>query len=412
MITVSHPTGNQNVRGLLRAYAGAGLLDRFFTTLAFPPAGLLPSILPAGLVREISRRAFPEVPQAKISTAGAREAVRLLVNRLPASPLMRQLTSFASTDEVYVATDARVARAIDRGSIRSQCIYAYEDGAASSFAAASRAGLHKLYDLPIGYWRAAQRLFEEERDLQPAWAETLELLQASPEKLDRKDQELRLADRIFVASNFTKSTLAEFPGEMAEVHIVPYGAPRRPSLRKRRNRSGPLKILYVGSLGQRKGLSYLFRAMDRLDSQAMLTLVGSKPAVRCPALEAGLNRFKWVPPVSHPEVLDLMARHDVFVFPTLFEGFGLVILEAMSQGLPVITTGHSAGPEIIVEGRDGFIVPIRNPDAIADRLSLLATDGDRLGAMSAAAEHRAAEFSWDAYGAAMVAAVRPFLTLS
>jgi len=66
-----------------------------------------------------------------------------------------------------------------------------------------------------------------------------------------------------------------------------------------------------------------------------------------------------------------MAAHDVFVFPSLFEGFGLVLLEAMAMGLPVITTPHTAGPDLIREGMEGFIVPIRHSTAIAERLEQL-----------------------------------------
>lgn len=409
MITVSHPTGSQFVRAVLRAYEKDGLLDRFYTTLAFPRDGGLLSVLPPGLAREIARRTYPEVPSARIATAWGREAVRLIAARLSSPAVARAASRFASIDQVYAATDARVARAIERGTLRSGCLHAYEDGAATSFAAATRAGWHKVYDLPIGYWRAARRLFDEERELQPAWASTIDLLQASPAKLERKDEEVRLADQILVASRFTQSTLAEFPGPTAPVHIIHYGAPLRPARRAPGEPGAPLKVLYVGSLGQRKGLAYLFAAMARLDRAATLTLVGARPSAPCAALDAGLARSRWQPPVAHDTVLDLMSRHDVLVFPTLFEGFGLVILEAMSQGLPVITTPHCAGPEIIAEGVDGFIVPIRDADAIAERLALLAADRDRLAAMSAAAVRRAAEWSWERYGADVVAAVRPHL---
>lgn len=409
MITVSHPTGNQNVRAVLGAFERARLLDCFVTTIAFSPTGLWPSILPGRLVQELMRRAYPDIPRNRIATAPLRETVRLVAGRLPPSGLKRCLTNLASIDRIYVETDRRVARAIDNGRIRSRCIYAYEDGAASSFAAAARRGLLRLYDLPIGYWRSARRLFEEEKALQPAWAGTLELLEASPEKLERKDEELGLANRIFVASNFTRTSLGEFPGALPDIQFVPYGAPPRACRRSPHDPRGPLKVLFVGSLGQRKGISYLFEAMNKLDRAATLTLVGPKPVEPCRALEEGLERFAWQPPVSHDDVLSLMSQHDVLVFPTLFEGFGLVILEAMSQGLPVIATPHCAGPELIVDGREGFIVPIRDPDAIAERLSWLADDRDRLAAMSAAAVRRAREYSWEAYGAAMVDAVKPFV---
>ena len=63
--------------------------------------------------------------------------------------------------------------------------------------------------------------------------------------------------------------------------------------------------------------------------------------------------------------------HDVFVFPSLFEGFGLVLLEAMAMGLPMITTAHTAGPDLLEDGKEGFIVPIRSAEAIAEKLTWL-----------------------------------------
>ena len=92
-----------------------------------------------------------------------------------------------------------------------------------------------------------------------------------------------------------------------------------------------------------------------------------------------------------------MSRHDVFVFPSLFEGFGLVILEAMSQGLPVIATEHTAGPDLIEEGQSGFIVPIRSAEAIAEKLDLLARDPSMLAAMKVAARKTAANHTWERY---------------
>jgi glycosyltransferase involved in cell wall biosynthesis len=92
-----------------------------------------------------------------------------------------------------------------------------------------------------------------------------------------------------------------------------------------------------------------------------------------------------------------MAEHDIFIFPSLFEGFGLVILEAMSQGLPVITTPNTGGPMIIKDGKDGFIVPIRDSQAIVDRVVKLAHDRERLSAMSLAAVRRAIALSWSKY---------------
>jgi glycosyltransferase involved in cell wall biosynthesis len=100
-----------------------------------------------------------------------------------------------------------------------------------------------------------------------------------------------------------------------------------------------------------------------------------------------------------------MSAHDVMVFPSLFEGFGLVILEAMSQGLPVITTPHTAGPDLIEDGKDGFIVPIRSAESIARRLDQLASDPALLAAMSDAARETAASLAWRRYHEALVSVI-------
>ncbi len=96
-------------------------------------------------------------------------------------------------------------------------------------------------------------------------------------------------------------------------------------------------------------------------------------------------------------LLEHMDRAHAFVFPSLIEGFGLVLLEAMSAGLPVITTPHTAGPDILTDGREGFIVPIRDADAIAERLHRLHDDEATRQVMGRAALARAREASWGRY---------------
>ena len=161
---------------------------------------------------------------------------------------------------------------------------------------------------------------------------------------------------------------------------MPYGAPRAVARAHApaNDRSRPLRALFVGHLSQRKGLADLHEAMEHVRGLVTLTLVGPRVAADCPALDQVIHAHHWLPPVPHARLLELMAEHDVLVFPSIVEGFGLVITEALSRGLPVITTPHTGGPDLMTDGRDGFIVPIRSPDAIADRLTRLAKDRDLL----------------------------------
>jgi glycosyltransferase involved in cell wall biosynthesis len=101
-----------------------------------------------------------------------------------------------------------------------------------------------------------------------------------------------------------------------------------------------------------------------------------------------------------------MQRHDVLVFPSLFEGFGLVIVEAMSQGLPVITTSHTAGPDIIESGRNGFLIPIRSSEMLTMRLEELLGDRRLLAEMKVNARATAINLSWDVYRTRLGAVVR------
>ena len=226
----------------------------------------------------------------------------------------------------------------------------------------------------------------------------------------RKDTELQRADQVIVASRFTERTLQLAPHSVPVVTVIPYGAPAAVSGALPHHRAGKLRVLFVGALGQRKGLSYLVTAVERMSAAVELTLLGVKTSATCAPLNEAVRRHPWIPSLPHAEVLAEMGRHDLLVFPSLFEGFGLVILEALSQGIPVITTPHTGGPDVITEGVDGFIVPIRSSLAIAEKLELLARDHPLLCDMKEAARATARRLSWENYRSRLVAAVTPLVT--
>lgn len=406
-VLFSHPTGNANVRHAALGLHRAGLLGEFWTCLNHRPGGLS-RLLPAGVRTQLGRRSFPDELQATIHTRPLREFARLMAHRVGLQQLARHEHGVLSVDAVYQALDKDVARRL--ANRRFDAVYAYEDGAATSFRAARKRGIRALYDLPIGYWRAARALLVEEGERKPEWASTLIGNEDSEAKTARKDEELALADEIYVASSFTLKTLASAPGVTAPVHVLPYGAPVRsgstPAPERRRDVGQPLKVIFVGSLGQRKGLSYLFDAA-RLAGQAVeLTVIGTKPLQPCRVLDEELSRVRWIPSCPHAQVLAEMAAHDVFVFPSLFEGFGLVLLEAMAAGLPIITTPNTAGPDLITDGKQGFIVPIRSAEAIAEKLLLLHREPDLARALGTEARVRAGEFTWESYGARLAGLVQ------
>ena len=405
MLIFTHPTGNANVRHAALGLFRAGLLSEFWTCLNFDAPPLLERILPARMAGQLRRRAYPSELSNAIRTRPFHEVVRLFAPKLGFPGLVAHETGRFSVDAVYRALDRAVARRLRRGGYSA--VYAYEDGAEYSFLAARRHGVCTLYDLPIGHWRAARTLLLDEAEREPEWAATLTGNRDSTAKTERKDAELALADVVFVASAYTRQTLSQAADFKGTVVVVPYGSPTfLPAIAARPPASaGKLRVLFVGSLGQRKGLSYLFDACRLVQSAVSLTVIGQKPLEPCPVLDRELAAVRWIPSCPHQQILAEMAAHDVFVFPSLFEGFGLVLLEALAMGLPVITTAHTAGPDLIHEGVEGFIVPIRDSAAIAARLELLHREPARLAEMSEQARRRAAEFSWANYEETLAACV-------
>lgn len=396
-ILFSHPTGNANVRAALKGLQEQGLLAYFYTSIASFSGSFLDRISNFSPLAEIKRRQFESTLQAVTVSHPFKEFGRLLATKLGLFSFIKHETGYFCIDAVYKDIDKKVASTL-RTNNKVNAVYAYEDGALHSFKTAKELGITCLYDLPIGYWRTARLLLEEEHNLRPEWASTLTGFKDSKNKLERKDTELALADQIIVASSFTKHTLENYPGTLVPITVIPYGFPPvtvgrvYESLEKR-----PLKLLFVGGLSQRKGIANLLEAVDQLGDAVTLTIVGHKSVEDCIPLNEALNRHNYIPSLPHASILQLMRAQDVFVFPSLFEGFGLVITEAMSQGTPVITTNRTAGPDLITDGENGWLVEAGSTKALKQCIEMLLSQPHLVQEAGIAAMKTASLRPWDSY---------------
>lgn len=404
-ILLSHPTGNANVRNALCALQAAGLLTAFQTTVATFDGSRFDylSKLPGG--SPLQRRRYPESIRSLTHQHPLRELMRITAPKLGLSSLTRHESGFASIDKVYQHIDAVSARNLHRHP-QLRAIYAYEDGAICSFHKAKERGLHRIYELPIGYWRTAKHILSEEAERQPDWAPTLRTLADSPAKQARKDEELRLANTIIVASQFTAQTLRDCPLEHPKPIVIPYGCPTpAASTPPPSPNNKPLRAIFIGSLTQRKGLADCLTAVAQAGVAIDLTLVGKRVA-DCTPLDQALNEHRWIESLPHSELLELLRQQDVLLFPSLFEGFGLVIPEALSQGVPVIASPHTCAPELIKDKHNGFIVPIRDSAAIASKLAWLSDNREALEEMRQQCLETARQHSWEHYRHTLVKVIQ------
>lgn len=388
------------------------LLYRFHVSIGSFPGSITYKLGKFGPFKELRRRAFPHELVHKTSTSPWFEWFRLVIIKMGFQSMVQGDKNTFSVFSGYKYLDRKVASRLSISSKEgSKAIYAYEDGALESFRKAEQFAMLKMYDLPIGYWRAARELLANTQNEWPGWAMTINGFADSKEKICRKEEELALADHIFVASSFTARTLKRYPGELKNIRVIPYGFPPPQTGRTYENTEGrPIKLLFVGGLSQRKGLAELFHAVERLGDKVTLTIVGRKSVEGCKALDKALAKYHYIPSLPHSEVLSLMREHDVFVFPSLFEGFGLVITEAMSQGTPVITTERTAGPDIITDGEDGWIVTAGSVDDLHKRLQYLVEHPAEIERVGRQALETAAKRPWSRYGDELSEAVKEIIS--
>ncbi|MBC7888333.1 MAG: glycosyltransferase family 4 protein [Ferruginibacter sp.] len=408
-ILLSHLTGNANVKSAADGFIEAGMLAEFHVTIATVPGSMLDRLAGLKIFSELRRRRFNPSVKPFLRTWPWFEAGRILAEKGGFNKLTQQGSGTFHVDAVVQNLDRHVADSLKYAIKKGvTAVYGYEDTTIFTFREAKRLGLQCLYDLPIGYWRTAHRLLDAERQRWPEWIPTMPGFSDWDEKLSRKEEELQLADRIFVASTFTANSLKDFPGILAPIQVIPYGFPPvsdEPKLYPDFNNGRPLKLLFVGSLSQRKGIADLFSAVEYFGEKVTLTVVGSKTTQGCAVLEKALAKHRYIPGLPHHEILRLMREHDVFVFPSLFEGFGLVITEAMSQGTPVITTERTAGPDLIENDKNGWLIEAGSTIALKNAIGKLLQDPGKIEAVGRAALETARLRPWEMYGRELAAAI-------
>jgi glycosyltransferase involved in cell wall biosynthesis len=247
--------------------------------------------------------------------------------------------------------------------------FGYESSSLLTFRRARELGLPCVLYQPIACAEKAVALLDEERERFPALADTLRYNWFPQEELERRREERNLADAIFCASNFTKQSLVQVGIPAKKILVEPYGVDQTvfaPSEEK----FFRFSVIWASSYTQTKGIGYLLEALAREPVPGIeLVLAGYPYGTDAVALYEDRVRVRRLGHITRRELGQVMGRCHAHVFPTLLEGFGRNIIEAMASGLPVITTANSAGPDLIEDGVTGFIIPIRDVDAICEKLA-------------------------------------------
>lgn len=299
------------------------------------------------------------------------------------------------------AFDRAAGRVARRGNY--DVVIGQQTGAARAFAASGPASTRVLL-YPLVHHRWMERVMATELHENPRWAPFLQGSTTTPASERVAAEELSLADRILVASSLTRRSLEEAGIPPERVLVQPLGWDPREfapgAIETASSEAGEvsgLRVLFVGQLNQRKGLSHLIEAVARVPG-ASLRLVGPG-SVEAIALIAQVGPdVEVVGPRSKPQLSGEFARADVFVLPSLAEGFGLTAMEAMGHGVATVVSRHTFAEDVLTDGVDGFIVPPGDVGALTRVLTRLADDPALRRRVAAAGKLTADRHSWEAYG--------------
>jgi glycosyltransferase involved in cell wall biosynthesis len=309
----------------------------------------------------------------------------------------------------YQANDwlmATMARECRRPSVTA--VHSYEDCALEQFLAAKHLGKACIYDMPIGYYPAWERTQAELARQFAGWLPAAGPLSDSYVRPQQKRQEMELADLVLAPSNFVAETIRTYHPNKT-IALAPYGVNLEYwTPREQVRRTERLRFLYAGQMSLRKGIPILLEAWEKAElSSAELQLVGAwrLDDRKRAALPRGVVHV----PACSPEALrDHYRRADVFVFPSFFEGLGLVLLEAMACGLPAIASAASGAADVLTEAC-GRTLPRNEVDALVHAFQWFDRNRDKLPAMGRAARARAEQFNWQRYRFAVAEATASFV---
>lgn len=222
----------------------------------------------------------------------------------------------------------------------------------------------------------------------------------------------RNGDGFLAGSSVVKQSLIFCGANTKKIQIVPYGVDTSRFYEKDYTLNHTcIRFIFVGQVNRRKGIQHLLPAFKRLNStDAQLTLVG-KYDVNDPLVKefSQYNNICFKGFVTQDTVAHLYRENDVFVLPSLGEGLAQVGIEAMSCGLPIICSDNSGVNDLITDGKEGFVIPTSDENALYEKLEWFVEHREMIHEMGKNAHITANRNSWEYYSQNVVKAIQSIL---
>jgi glycosyltransferase involved in cell wall biosynthesis len=410
--TIAH---NQHIQNIAGALHEAGMLGRFYTGgVDHWNSSLLRRLRKVAgqqvpqLNARLARRRISTVPEELISADWSWEGWRVFAHYAGLGPLVEDW--FWERSEM--ALDLQCGELIRNS--HYDAFFGVEHGALFSIQAARAAGKKACVAFLSPHHKTQERWLDPQYDRFPElWTPATRRLREKARKRDaRRDEEARVADVIHCASNFTRNSLIAEGIAPQKMVMAPLGCPAvaavgpTPVSPSRRT----LRFVYAGPVSVRKGAHLLLEAWNLLSprSGAELHFYGVVTLPKA-VVERASARVVFHGNVSRIEMARAYQKASVLVFPTLCDGFGMVVAEALAHGVPVITTPNAGAADLIVEGRNGFLLLPADTAALAARLEWCLDHPAELRGMREEALATAGRWSWADFRASFRSQLLPLI---
>lgn len=385
-----------------RALHESNLLGSYYTTFALAEYGLPIRIAELmdhrfGLrfAAELRRRAIVEFPPELAKLFPWWEIPRTLVSRAN----LDQRLEDALFRRSIIGLDRHVARRIAGYS----AVYAGNGAAYETFIAAKKRDIPCIYSVRSFHPAFEDDMEKKEFEKFPALRTGASVRNKTKRLLsERRQKEWDMADLVVMLSDICRDSYAAYGFDTTKVRVVPPGFPEIGPAADVEHLHGPLKVLWAGTFSLRKGAHYFIQALNLIPKTIDLavTVYGKHDLPK--AISAAVDRpIAFRPTLPRAELLKEFRLADVFVLPTLSDAYGMAITEAMSQGLPAITTASAGAAMFIKSGRNGFILPTADAAALSRTLFWCALNRSVLQEMGMRARETAKSWQWHNYRSAL-----------
>lgn len=394
-VVVVH-SGARDSYQVARALKESGRLDCLVTDLFWPSdapwAERAAGVLPSSIDQQLHARSELALEGRDVKQCVAAGALTLGMDKWKRAPQAWKRSVMRWNDAKLGKTAGKLATS--HGSALLSYSY-YGHSAFSHYAGEQSRMLFQLHPHPASMRRILRAELEKHPDCATSLEQEWEL--ALPETdFERLVDETKMAGAWLAASSFTKATLAENGIPAERIHVVPYGVNLETfhPAAGGRAANGRLRLLFVGRINQRKGVKYLLEALKKLPAKHVELTICGRVLDDLKIFEPFRSQITIRPSVSHAELVAAYQTADLFVFPSVAEGFAHVLLESMACGLPVLSTTATAAPDLVTEGVDGFVVEPGASDALVSRVEWALSHRGELHGMREAARRKAEQFTW------------------